>query len=89
MRSSLRWLAWLGLSLMLWAAVAESTHSHATNTEAASCSICVVAHSSAPSVSSRIAEPTFTTIGVLSEEEITAKALLALFALGIRGPPAV
>jgi hypothetical protein len=89
MRVRIRLLVWLCLSLMLWAAVAESTHNHATNTEAASCSICVVAHSSAPAISSHSSRPVFATIGVLSEVEFSAKAQFGVFELGIRGPPAV
>jgi hypothetical protein len=89
MRSSARWLGWLCLSLMLWAAVAESTHNHANNTESASCSICVVAHSSAPAASSHQCRPIFATIGLLAEEEVIAKAQLGVFELGIRGPPEV
>ena len=49
MRFTSRWLTWLCLSLMLWAAIAESTHTHPNKSESASCSICVVAHSTAPS----------------------------------------
>ena len=51
MRFTSRWLTWLCLSLMLWTAVAESTHNHPNKTEAASCSICVVAHSTTPTAS--------------------------------------
>ncbi len=87
MRFRSRWLAWLCLSLMLWAAMAESTHSHANQTEAASCSICMVAHSTVPVCSAHQLTPVFATIGVLSEEEITAKAQPGIFELGIRGPP--
>jgi hypothetical protein len=74
---------------MLWAAVAESTHSHATNAEAASCSICVVAHSSAPALGSHPSRPVFATIGVLLENAVTAKAQFGLFHLALRGPPEV
>ncbi len=89
MRSTLRWLAWLCLSLMLWTAVAESTHHHPNETESASCSICVVAHSTTPAASSDQITPFFSAIGVLQEEEVTAKARLSVFELGARGPPAV
>jgi len=89
MRFSYRWLAWLCLSLMLWTAVAESTHNHPNNTESASCSICVVAHSTTPAASSHQGQPVFATIGLLQEEEVVAKARISVFELGIRGPPAV
>jgi len=74
---------------MLWTAVAESTHNHANKTESASCSICVVAHSTAPVASSHQAKPVFAAIGLLQEEEILAKATISISELGIRGPPAV
>jgi hypothetical protein len=74
---------------MLWTAVVESTHHHPNKTESASCSICVVAHSTAPSASSSHAKPLFAAIGLLQEKEIIAKASLSVFNLGIRGPPAV
>jgi hypothetical protein len=89
MRFTSRWLTWLCLSLMLWTAVAESTHNHPNKTESASCSICVVAHSTAPTASSNQARPVFAAIGLLQEEEVIAKARLSLFELGSRGPPAV
>jgi hypothetical protein len=89
MRFSYRWLAWLCLSLMLWTAVAESSHNHPNNTESASCSICVVAHSTTPAASSHQGPPVFATIGLLQEEEVVAKARISVFELGIRGPPAV
>ncbi|MGC1370610.1 MAG: hypothetical protein WA824_00605 [Candidatus Sulfotelmatobacter sp.] len=87
MRFRTRWLVWFCLSLMLWAAVLESTHTHANQTEAASCSICIVAHSAAPAVSCIHLKPVFATIGFLSEKEVTANPLLGIFELGIRGPP--
>jgi hypothetical protein len=89
MRLSSRWLTWLCLSLMLWTAVAESTHNHPNQTESASCSICVAAHSTTPTASFNQARPVFAMVGVLQEEEVIAKARLNLFELGIRGPPAV
>jgi hypothetical protein len=74
---------------MFWAAVAESTHNHPNKTESASCSICVVAHSTTPTASSHQARPVFAAVGLLQEEEVIAKARLGVFDLGIRGPPAV
>jgi hypothetical protein len=74
---------------MLWTAVAESTHNHPNKTENASCSICVVAHSTTPTASSNQARPVFAAIGLLQEEEVIAKARLSVVDLGIRGPPTV
>jgi hypothetical protein len=87
MRSLYRWSAWLCLSMMLWTAAAESTHNHPSQTEAASCSICVAAHSTSPTVSSTHVRPVFSTVGVLREEAVIAQARLDVFELGTRGPP--
>ena len=87
-RFTFRWLTLLCLSLMLWTAVAESTHNHPNKAEAASCSICVVAHSASPAISSHHARPVFAAVGLLQEEEVIAKARLSVLDLGIRGPPA-
>jgi hypothetical protein len=89
MRFTSRWLTWLCLSLMLWTAVAESTHNHPNKTESASCSICAVAHSTTPTATSNQVRPVFAAIGLLQEEEVIAKARLSVFDLGIRGPPAI
>lgn len=87
MRSWLRWSAWLCLSLMFWTAAAESTHNHPNATESASCSICVAAHSTSPTVSTSHVRPVFATVGVLQEEDVIAKAEFDFSNLGIRGPP--
>jgi hypothetical protein len=89
MRFASRWLTWLCLSVMLWAAVAESTHNHPNKTESAACSICVVAHSTTPTASLNHFRPVFAAIGRLQEIEVSAKARLSLFELGSRGPPCV
>jgi hypothetical protein len=89
LRFTFRWLAWLCLSLMLWTAVAESTHNHPNQTESNSCSICVVAHSTTPTASCNYARPVFEAIRLLQEEEVIAKAWLSVCDLGIRGPPTV
>jgi hypothetical protein len=89
MRFRWRALAWLCLSLMLWTAVVESTHTHPNQAESASCSICVVAHSTAPTATSIPTGPVLATIGLLQEEKIIAKARLTVFELANRGPPAL
>jgi hypothetical protein len=88
MRSLVRWSAWLCLSLMLWTVAVESTHSHPNQTEAASCPICVVAHSTRPILSANQGTPSFATIGLLREKDAIATAHLDLSDLDIRGPPA-
>ncbi len=89
MRFTCRWLTWLCLSLMLWTAVVEPTHNHPNQTESASCSICVVSHSTTPAAACNHARPVLEAIGLLQEEAVIAKARLSVLDLGIRGPPAV
>ena len=84
-----RWTAWLCLSLMLWIATAESTHQHPNHAGHAPCAICVVAHTANPAPNSAFTIPFFSTIGVLQEEDIPAKAQIDFFDAGIRGPPAL
>lgn len=87
MRSTLRWSAWLCLSLMLWTVAAESRHNHPSQTEASSCTICVVAHTAAPAAEANSGKPVFAAVGLLQEKEVIAKSRLDTFELVIRGPP--
>jgi hypothetical protein len=87
MRSWTRWSVWLCLSLMLWTTGAESTHRHPSQSKATSCSICVVAHSASPAVSSSHATPVFAAILLLQEEDVITKARFDFSEAGIRGPP--
>ena len=87
MRFWVRWSTWLCLSLMLWTVAAESTHNHPNRTESSSCSICVVAHSASPAVSSVHGTPVFAALGLFHEEEVIARARLDFSDQGIRGPP--
>ncbi len=87
MRLWVRWSAWLCLSLMVWTVGAESTHNHPSKTAASSCSICVVAHSANPTVSSSHNSPVFAAVGLLREEDVVAKARFDFSEAGIRGPP--
>jgi hypothetical protein len=89
MRLWTRWPAWFCVALMLWAAAAESTHIHPTATESASCSICVVAHSASPTISSSQKAPLFVAISLFQEEDVLAKARFDFSERGIRGPPAL
>ena len=87
MRGRVRWSVWLCLSLMLWTAAAESTHVHPGQSESASCTICVVAHTANPAPSSADTTPTFAAVGVAQEKEVVAPVRPAFSDLGIRGPP--
>jgi hypothetical protein len=87
MRVWAKWSAWLCLSLMLWTATAESTHNHPLRTGSVTCSICVVAHSASPTLSSCQAAPVFAAVGLLSDEAVIAKVQFDVSELGSRGPP--
>jgi hypothetical protein len=87
MRLRVRWPVWLCLSLMLWTVAAESTHSHPSQTEAASCSICLVAHTASPAASTAPGATVFAAVGLFHEEDVVAKASFNFSDLGIRGPP--
>ncbi len=89
MKLWLRWSTWLALSLLLWTVAAESTHNHLTRTEAASCSVCVAAHSASPAPHSSNAKPVFAAVGLLREEAVTARTRFDFSDLIIRGPPAL
>jgi hypothetical protein len=82
-----RWSAWLCLSLMLWTAAVESTHTHPSPTEAATCTICVVAHTATPAINIAQSAPVFVVIDLFHEESITGNARIDFSDLGIRGPP--
>ena len=88
MRLWVKLSAWLCLSLMVWTAAAESTHNHPSQTEAASCLICAVAHTARPAVTTSYSAPVFAAVGLFHEEDIVANARLEFSDLGIRGPPA-
>lgn len=87
MRLWMRWSACLCLSLMLWTAAVESTHTHPSQTEANSCPICVVAHTARPAVTTAQSTPLFIAVGLFQEESIVRKARVEVSHLGIRGPP--
>jgi len=72
---------------MFWTAGVESTHNHPSQTEAASCSICVVAHTANPAPHSTGTTPVFAAIDLFREEDVVAKARFDFSDLDIRGPP--
>jgi hypothetical protein len=87
MRVWAKWSAWLCLSLMLWTATAESTHNHPLRTGSVTCSICVVAHSASPTLSSSQTAPVFAAVSLLRDKDAVAKAQFDFSELGSRGPP--
>jgi hypothetical protein len=87
MRTWLRLSAWLCLSVMLWTVALEFTHNHASQTEATSCSICVVAHSANPTPTSANISPVFTAVRLQTERDVVAAAQQHSSNLDVRGPP--
>jgi hypothetical protein len=87
MRLWMRWSAWICLSLLVWTAAAESTHNHPGQSDAASCTICQVAHTASPTISTSQISPFFAAVGLLQEEDVVAKARFDFSEAGIRGPP--
>jgi hypothetical protein len=79
--------SWLCLSLMFWTVAAESTHIHPSQSGAAACSICVVAHTANPTPHSIDTTPFFTAVDLFHEEDVAAKARFDFSDLDIRGPP--
>jgi len=75
--------------LLLWTAAAESTHNHPNQSENATCTICLAAHTASPAPTSTDATPVFAAIGIAQEETIVAQARLDFSDLGNRGPPAL
>jgi hypothetical protein len=84
----MRWSALLALSLLMWAAAVESTHNHPNQTDSASCSICMAAHTASPAVSCEQRSPLFTAIGLLQADDVAIPAQFNFSDQGIRGPPA-
>jgi hypothetical protein len=78
---------WLCLSLLLWTVGVESTHNHPSRSDAASCTVCLAAHTANPAPHAADSTPAFATVGMLQEEPVSANARLEFSHLEIRGPP--
>ena len=87
MRLWIRWSACLALSLLLWTVTVESTHNHPSQSENASCTICLAAHTANPAPSSTDTTPVFAAVGLAQEEDVVAKARIDSSDLDNRGPP--
>lgn len=87
MRVWVRWSAWLCLSLLLWTAAEESTHNHPSRIDAATCAVCLAAHTANPAPHSSDSTPAFAAVGFLQEVVVVATARLESSHLDIRGPP--
>jgi hypothetical protein len=89
MRSFVKCVALLCLLLTFWSALAVVAHHHANDTEAASCTVCMAAHSAAPSPTTNLVHSTFIAVSSFRAEPDFAKQALVVFALSVRPPPLV
>ncbi len=89
MRLASKWIASFCLLLTLWAAAAEPVHQHSSDINRGSCSLCVVAHSTAPTAVSHSSEPTFVPVGVFEADAVSSLTRLAANDVGIRSPPSL
>jgi hypothetical protein len=88
MRSISKKIAWLCLLLMLSSAIAVVAHHHSDANESARCTICVAAHSAAPTLAVPPPHVTFVAVSTLKAEPVvSAKQRLITFALSVRPPP--
>lgn len=87
MRSSFKAKAWLCLLLMLGSAWASAVHNHANEAKAASCQVCVAAHSTVSTRISVCAKPVFRRLHAADTRTLDAQQQLLIFALFIRPPP--
>jgi hypothetical protein len=87
-RSIVKYVAVMCLFLTSWSAMALVAHHHAKGTESV-CTVCVAAHSAAPTVAATLLHATFAPLLTLRAEPVSAKGRLVAFALSVRPPPAV
>jgi hypothetical protein len=74
--------------LTLWLAVALVAHRHSATTEAAKCTMCMVAHASAPKAIV-VPQVTFVLVSAPPQEAAPAQQRIEAFALTVRPPPAL
>jgi hypothetical protein len=89
MRSISRKVALFCLMLTFWSALAFAAHHHSSPTEAAKCTVCIVAHSASPRADSTPRPTTFVVVYTFRAEPLSAKKRFIAFALSVRPPPTV
>src|SRR5215467_12369238 len=86
-RSISKGVALLCLMLTFWSALAVAAHHHRNNTES-KCSVCVAAHSTAPTNAVCLLRATFSPVFTIQTEPVSIKQQFVAFALSVRPPPA-
>jgi hypothetical protein len=88
MRPISKQIAWLCLVLMISAAIGVVAHHHSDANESSPCTICIAAHSTAPTVPVLSPRVTFLAISTFRAEPVVcSKQRLIAFALTVRPPP--
>lgn len=88
-RSIVKYLAGMCLLLTFWSAIAFAAHHHSNGTEAAKCTICVAADSTAPKATASLRKAKFTPISTFLPGPVFATQRFVAFALSVRPPPAI
>jgi hypothetical protein len=90
MRSISKRIACLCVLLTFWAAIAFASHQHSNETESATCTVCIAAHSASPQTSTILPNAAFVPVFTFEPEPLSAKQQrLTPFALSVRPPPTV
>ena len=82
-----KWIAWLGIVLMVWSALALVSHRHSDEENSSSCQVCVAAHSVAPTRTAPAAKPALQRIPKVAHKPLDGSLQLIVFALYVRPPP--
>lgn len=89
LRSFSKRIAWVCLLLALWSALAFAAHDHASSIEAAKCTVCIAAHSAAPTVTHGSSTARFVSVATVRARAISVQYRIIPFALSVRPPPEV
>jgi hypothetical protein len=75
--------------LTIWSAIAFAAHQHSNDTESATCTVCIAAHSASPKTTITLPRVMFVSVSAFLPEPISTKQRLIVFALCVRPPPSV
>ena len=80
---------WLCVLLTIWSAIAFAAHQHSNDTESATCTVCIAAHSASPKTTITLPRVMLVSVSAFLPEPISTKQRLIVFALCVRPPPSV